>query len=142
MSGDARPAPAVIGPLASHALVEVDALGLLVGAAVEYVLLDRNRLLERRAGADLLAAIDACQRALGFEAVSSVSDAVSTADAIVASTHDGWVTAATAAARVGRTPQAITKAARAGRLSAHQASNRGWLIDPESLEQEYGCATP
>jgi hypothetical protein len=64
MSGHARPAPAVIPPLADHALVQVDALALLVGAAVEYVKIERDRLLERRAGADLLAAIHtACDSA-------------------------------------------------------------------------------
>lgn len=132
----ARPLPDVVAPLADHALVQVDALALLVEGAALYVKLEHDRLLERRSGGDLLAVIHACQRMLGCDPVSSVAESVAEADVIVALAQDGWVSVEEAVVRTGITGQGITKAIRADRLRARKVGNR-WRIDPSSLEEVY-----
>lgn len=52
----------------------------------------------------------------------------------VAPTRDEWVTSGIAAELTGLSPQALTKAARAGRVRARRVpGGRWWLFDPASL---------
>lgn len=121
-------------PPPNYVAVHEDALELLVGAARQYIRMADGSSLAARGGPELAVAVDWCGRLVGCR---PVADAVVEADEILAAVED-WLTVPEAAKRTGRTRQAITRAAREGRLRARKSGSR-WQIDPQSLER-YACS--